>query len=83
MRLFNEQGQIERLYDKENKRSVLAEGERGNVLQMFEDKPLDNDAWDIDIYYQQKMREISDLTKMEVTECGPLRLGHSIWSGAT
>lgn len=79
--VLNEQGQIERLYDKENKRSVLAEGERGNALQMFEDKPLDNDAWDIDIYYQQKMREISNLTKLEVTECGPLRLViHLEWS---
>ena len=72
--LLNEQGQIERLYDKENERNVIAPGERANVLQMFEDKPLDNDAWDIDIYYQQKMREVRDLTKMEVTECGPLRL---------
>lgn len=72
--VLNEQGQIEKLYDKENDRSVLAPGERGNVLQMFEDKPIDNDAWDIDIFYQQKMREVTDLTKFEVKECGPLRL---------
>ena len=71
---INGQGQIERLYDKEYGRNVLAPGERGNVLQMFEDKPLDNDAWDIDIFYQQKMREVTDLTKYEVKECGPLRL---------
>lgn len=72
--VLNGQGQIEKLYDKENDRSVLAPGERGNVLQMFEDKPIDNDAWDIDIFYQQKMREVTDLTKFEVKECGPLRL---------
>ena len=47
--IINEQGQIEKLYDKEYGRNVLAPNERGNVLQMFEDKPLDNDAWDIDI----------------------------------
>ena len=70
----NEYRQIEKLYDKEAQRSVLAQGERGNVLQMFEDKPIDNDAWDIDIYYQQKMREVTDLKKFEVKECGPLRL---------
>ena len=47
---------------------------------MFEDKPLDNDAWDIDIYYQQKMREITELTAFEVTECGPLKLTiHMEW----
>ena len=72
--VINEQGQIESLYDKEYGRNVLAPGERGNVLQMFEDKPIDNDAWDIDIFYQQKMREVTDLTKYEVKECGPLRL---------
>lgn len=70
---FNNYGQISRLYDKENDREVLPEGERANVLQIFEDKPLDNDAWDIDIFYQQKMREITDLKKMEVTENGSLR----------
>ncbi|MBS6196417.1 MAG: alpha-mannosidase [Clostridiales bacterium] len=78
---LNRYGQISRLYDKNFDREVLAEGERGNVLQMFEDKPLDNDAWDIDIFYQQKMREITELTAFEVTECGPLKLTiHMEWS---
>lgn len=71
---LNDYGQITRLYDKEQEREVLAQGERGNVLQMFEDKPIDNDAWDIDIFYQQKMREVTELTGFEVTQCGPLRL---------
>lgn len=78
---LNSYGQITRLFDKEEGREVLAAGERGNVLQMFEDKPLDNDAWDIDIFYQQKMREITDLTGFEVTQCGPLRLiVHMEWN---
>lgn len=77
---LNRYGQITRLYDKTFGRNVLPEGERANVLQMFEDKPLGNDAWDIDIFYQQKMREITDLTTFEVTECGPLRLTiHMEW----
>lgn len=71
---LNDYGQITRLYDKQEAREVLAPGERGNVLQVFEDKPLDNDAWDIDIFYQQKMREVTDLTALEVTCQGPLRL---------
>lgn len=71
---INAQGQLEKLYDKENQRHVLAPGGRGNVLQVFEDKPIDNDAWDIDIYYQQKMREVTELTKYEVSKCGSLRL---------
>ena len=71
---INDRGQMKTLYDKENQRNVLAPGERGNVLQMFEDKPLDYEAWDIDIYYQEKMREVTDLRKYEIRECGPLRL---------
>lgn len=70
---LNEAGQIIRLYDKENDREVLAEGERANVLQVFEDKPRDFDAWNIDIFYQEKVREITDLVSAEVVENGGLR----------
>ena len=70
---LNEAGQITRLYDKENDREVLAEGERANVLQVFEDKPRDFDAWNIDIYYQEKVREITELVSAEVVENGSLR----------
>ncbi len=77
---LNAYGQITRLYDRQEEREVLAPGERGNVLQVFEDKPLDNDAWDIDIFYQQKMREVTELTAFEVTGRGPLRLKvHMEW----
>lgn len=72
--VLNEAGQIASLYDKSCRREVLAPGARGNVLQIFEDKPLGNDAWDIDIFYQEKMEEITNLRKMEVVECGSLRL---------
>lgn len=71
---LNEAGQIARLYDKTWEREVLAPGTRGNVMQIFEDKPIDYDAWDIDIFYQEKMREITDLICFEIRECGPLRL---------
>ncbi len=70
--LLNEHGQLTRLYDKTYAREVIPKGQRANVLQVFEDKPLDFDAWDIDIFYQEKMREITDLTVFEVTEMGPL-----------
>ncbi|MEX2540989.1 MAG: alpha-mannosidase, partial [Trueperaceae bacterium] len=70
---LNERGQIVSLFDKRAGRQVLAAGSRGNVLQAFEDKPLNFDAWDIDLYYQEKMREIDDLVEAEVVEQGPLR----------
>ncbi|UQZ36763.1 alpha-mannosidase [Paenibacillus sp. PK3_47] len=69
---WNESGQLTRIYDHSAEREVLAEGERGNVFQVFEDKPKMFDAWDIDLFYQEKMREITDLQSVELIACGPL-----------
>ena len=71
---MNEYGQITRLFDKEAEREVLPENQCANVLQVFEDKPMGNDAWDIDIFYQEKMEEIRDITTFEIVENGPVRL---------
>ncbi|MEC1524508.1 alpha-mannosidase [Neobacillus niacini] len=69
---WNEFGQITKLYDKEADREVLAAGMKANILQIFEDRPLAHDAWDIDIFYQEKMEEIRDLIHFEVVENGEL-----------
>ncbi|OKP87020.1 alpha-mannosidase [Paenibacillus helianthi] len=70
---WNEQGHFTSICDRRNGRELLAPGKRGNVLQVFEDKPLDFEAWDIDIFYQEKMTEISQLEECKLTENGPLR----------
>ena len=70
---LNENGQLTEIYDKENCRKVLKEGERGNVFQIFEDEPLNFDAWNIDLFYQEKYHEVSELVTREVTELGNLR----------
>ena len=70
---WNEVGQLTSIFDKENNREVLAKNQRGNVLQMFEDKPMAHEAWDIDIYYQEKMREVTDIQNIELVENGNLR----------
>lgn len=83
---LNGKGQISGLYDKDSERQVLAEGECANIFQLFEDKPLDFDAWDIDIFYTQKMEEIENRTMCSVLEKGPCRMvvrqewsfGHSV-----
>jgi alpha-mannosidase len=72
---LNERGQITRLYDKQYGREVLAAGERANVFQLFEDKPNNFDAWDIDAFYSQKMWELDGLVERAVIELGPLRGG--------
>lgn len=57
---FNQSGEITELYDKRAGRQLLQKGERANVLQAFEDRPHRYDAWDINIYYQEKMWELSE-----------------------
>lgn len=63
---WNKKGQITSLYDKENDREVLASGETGNRLVVYEDRPLRFDAWDVDIFYQEKYYEVEDLKQVQV-----------------
>jgi alpha-mannosidase len=72
MRL-NAAGQIARLFDKACGREVFAEGQAGNRLQMFEDIPVEYEAWDIDEWYTGKSAEVKDLVSMEEVENGPVR----------
>ena len=71
---LNNVGQMTSIYDKEAEFEVLAEGGRGNVLQLFEDKPLAHEAWDIDMFYQEKMREVTDLQSIEIINQGSLQM---------
>ena len=70
---WNEGGQLVQIYDKEANRNVLAEGCEGNVLEIFEDKPMANDAWDIDIYHIEKMQKVNAIKAPEMVENGPLK----------
>ncbi|TVY07658.1 alpha-mannosidase [Paenibacillus cremeus] len=67
-------GRLTRIYDRQHGREVLTAGAFGNELQVFEDKPKGrHEAWDIDIFYQEKMRSVSDLKHAVVEEVGPLQ----------
>ncbi len=69
---WNEHGQLTRIFDRSANREVIAKGARANILQVFEDKPLAHDAWDIDLFYQEKMREVGDLQSIETISVGPV-----------
>jgi alpha-mannosidase len=64
---------ISSLYDKENEREVIKGNKKANVLQAFEDRPMNWENWDIDIYYKKKMWEVNDISQVEVIEKGPIR----------
>ena len=70
---FDENGDIVRIFDKDARREVLAPGSVGNQFQAFEDRPLNWDAWDIDIFYDDKMWLAEPATSIRVAEAGPLR----------
>lgn len=70
---LDEEGMFTSIFDKENDREVVKEGERCNLIRMYEDKPIYYDNWDIDIYYTEKYWDASNLSRMEWTEIGEAR----------
>lgn len=70
--VFDEKGRIKNLYDKINKREVIKQGKYGNKIVAFEDKPLDFDNWDIDIFYKEKNWEIDNIKSIKVIYSGPV-----------
>ena len=70
---INAQGEISRLYDRHAERDVLAPGQTGNQLIAYEDRPLDFDAWDIDIFYEEKPYPVRAVTSLRIIEEGPVR----------
>lgn len=70
---WNEEGQLTGIFDRQADRSVLREGQLGNVLEIYEDKPVNYDAWDIDNFYIQKKEIIRLSGKPELKENGALR----------
>ncbi len=70
---FNQNGELVQLFDKDNQREVLPEGAVGNQLQAFEDRPKAWDAWDIDIYYDDKLYLAEPGAEIRRVEAGPLR----------
>jgi alpha-mannosidase len=70
---LNEAGDIIRIYDKKARREVMSEGAIANQIQAFEDMPINWDAWDIEIYYDDKMWLAEPASSVSVAESGPLR----------
>ncbi len=67
---FNALGQIESMIDIEEERELIVDGKVGNHFKLYEDKPMDYDNWDIDMYYSEKYYDVSELTSFEWIEVG-------------
>ncbi len=69
---LNAAGDISRIFDKKANREVLPEGALANQWIAFEDRPLNWDAWDIDIFYDDKSWLAEPASSIKVIEEGPL-----------
>jgi alpha-mannosidase len=70
---FSASGDVVRIFDKTNQREVLPPGAVANQFQAFEDRPKFWDAWDIDIFYDDKLWLAEPAASIELVEQGPLR----------
>ncbi len=68
-------GVIQSIMDKEaGDREVLAESGGGNLFQLHQDTPNNWDAWDIDVFYKEKVTDLRAVDKIEIVEAHPLRV---------
>ncbi len=70
---LDENGEFDRIYDKENDREIVQPGKTLNHMCMYEDKPIYFDNWDIDIYYTEKSWHVGNVESMKWTEVGSVR----------
>ena len=66
-------GQLTEVHDKARRQNILRQGENGNILQAFEDRPICWDAWDIDPSFEDRMEIVGGECTCEIVETGPLR----------
>jgi alpha-mannosidase len=70
---LDERGEIAALFDRQAGRELIPAGRQANQLVLYEDRPLRWDAWDIDIFYEQKPYPVHDISDWQIVERGPLR----------
>ncbi|MFO7897690.1 MAG: alpha-mannosidase [Planctomycetota bacterium] len=69
---LNRNGELTSVFDKAADREVLRGG-RGNELELFEDHPMNFDAWDIEYCTRDQRLELPPAESVEVVESGPVR----------
>ena len=70
---LNEKGDVTRVYDKVNGRDVLPAGTLAGELQLFQDGPEDEDAWNIHNTATKRRYPFDADVKVSVKENGPVR----------
>ena len=76
---LTEDGELARLFDKRVgaagvPREVLAEGQTANRLQLFQDGPEDEAAWNVHAIFEKRQYAWDPGTRIEIVESGPVRV---------
>ncbi len=69
---FDDSMRIVSLVEKISGRQLVREGESLNRLVVYENRPHQHDAWDINIYYACKHWDVENLVRCEVVSQGPV-----------
>jgi alpha-mannosidase len=70
---INAGGDVTSIFDKIASRELLQNNKFGNRLTVYEDKPLNWDAWDIDWFYEEKSWPVEPAHNITIVETGPHR----------
>lgn len=70
---FNEEMEIISLIEKDTGKEFIQEGKKGNELVTYEDRPMNWDNWDIDVYYKKKPYKAERVSDIRVLEDGAVR----------
>ncbi|MBQ6595632.1 MAG: alpha-mannosidase [Clostridia bacterium] len=63
---------ITSMLDRRAGRELCRPGEALNRIVCYENRPHNYDAWDINIYYDQRKWEVDDVQSVEVVSAGPV-----------
>ncbi|RGC74226.1 alpha-mannosidase [Coprococcus sp. AM25-15LB] len=70
---FNEEMEIVSLIEKETGKEFIQEGKKGNELVTYEDRPMNWDNWDIDVFYKKKPYFADKASEVRIVEDGKVR----------
>jgi alpha-mannosidase len=71
--IFTRGGQLASLYDKRLEREAIPEGRLANQFVLYDDQPVNWEAWDVDAFHLEKFDLPEPAHSGKISERGPLR----------
>lgn len=75
---FDGNGNITSILSLEDGAEYVAPGKLANLFQLFDDRPLFWDAWDVDLYSFETGRDLAASESFEIVERGPVRVAAEV-----